>query len=103
MDSIVFADPSILFRRAWSWRSTIRWMGERMTDYPDPESYYYALHEWLSENGVVFKHPLSEPPFACTIDLNRLKIGMEILIQACGGDSENLVKEELDGREHEIR
>lgn len=49
------------------------------------ETFTNALHEWLEANGVTFERPLSEPPFLARIDLNKLKVGMSMLIAAFGG------------------
>lgn len=52
------------------------------------EVFENALHKWLEAHGVEFKPftGLFSPTLTADMDLNKLKVGMVMLIRAYGGD-----------------
>lgn len=64
-------------------------LGERrvMTPEEHRDLFSDSLGEWLEENGVKLLST-SIKPFYCSVDLNKLKLGMVQLIRAYGGNEQ---------------
>lgn len=63
-----------------------------MTPQEHRETFTNAMHEWVAANGVMFTGPYTGDGFMCAVDLNKLKLGVALLIIAFGGQLDSEAK-----------